>query len=414
VADSVDPSDSEQESDDQAGFSDGFRARFSALTLTNFLSYKRARLDLDQLVAVIGPNASGKSNLVAAFKLLREIPVYGLSVAIARRGGFDQLRHRSNGRPYDPSIRLEFQIGGSTKPSYYELSLGAIEGRGYKVKSERAEVCIGSELHKFVSDGVKVKVTEPLFDFPEDGQPPEAVPTGEYENRDFPVAPGQSALANASFAGYVVYQVLQQLQTVEINPAKVADLQEPTSTRDFTPDGSNATSVFQALGQQDRADLIDELTAVVPRIAGVEVQRLADRQSFRFSETQKEKRREYWAKQMSDGTLRTFAMLLALKQPSRPSLVVIEEPEVAIHLGALRTLTDLLVQESSRIQVLLTTHSADIVDTVPLGALRVVWNEDGESRVGNVADHTLSVIKDGLITPGELLRADSLDVVTDK
>jgi len=115
------------------------RPRYVSLELTNFLSYKSASLAFGDFIALVGPNASGKSNAVAAIKLLREIPSYGLQTAIARRGGFDQLRHRSAGRPYDPTIRLTFAFGDSDRSSY-ELRLGAVKGQRYRVKKESAEI----------------------------------------------------------------------------------------------------------------------------------------------------------------------------------------------------------------------------------------------------------------------------------
>lgn len=375
---------------------------FQALEVTNFLSYKHARFDFDALVALVGPNASGKSNLVGAIKLLREIPLHGLPIALARRGGFDQLRHRSQGRPNDPSLRIEFAyLDQST--SWYEIRLGAVNPRSYRVKAESARICTAEGVFEFKSDGKVVQFSEPAY----------GGKSSRPSAREFPVPPGQSALSSGGFAGYLVYDVLQRMQTVEINPAVVADLQDPSSTREFEPDGSNATSIYELLTPEARSELVDELSAIVPGIVRVEIQRLADKQTFRFVQETDGKERLFTAKQMSDGTLRAFSILLAMKQPRRPSLLVIEEPEVAIHLGALRTLVEILTQESEGSQILLTTHSADIVDSVPIEALRVVWSEHGESHVGEVAPHTIATVRSGLVTPGDLLRTDSLDVRID-
>ena len=312
---------------------DPWKPRFTAIQVTNFLSYKVARLEIGDLIALVGPNASGKSNLASAIKLLREIPIHGLPIALARRGGFDQLRHRSAGRPNDPSLRVEFFIGESLKPSFYELSLGAVSPRSYRVKSESAEIWT-DQLYSLKSDGKKVTFTEPSYD--DESEPPKT------SKREFPVAPGQSALSTGGLAGFLVYQTLQRMQTVEINPAKVADLQEPSATQEFESDGSNSTSVFESLDTKTKTELIDELNAIVPGIVRIEVQHLADKQTLAFIQETSTGNREFYAKQMSDGTLRAFSILLAMKQPRRPGLFVIEEPEVAIHLGALRTLVEVL------------------------------------------------------------------------
>jgi predicted ATPase len=383
---------------------------FVALEVTNFLSYKKARFEFGDLVALVGPNASGKSNLVAALKLLQDIPVHGLPVALARRGGFDQLRHRSHGRPYDPSLRIEWRFGDSSEVSYYEITLGAVKPRTYRVKAETAVVWWNGQRAMFDSDGTGVEVRRDVFLDNPDNDDPERGPETTDEVRSFPVAPGQSAIPAGGTAGHLASELLQSIQTVEINPTVVGELQEPSSSAVLELNGSNATSVYELLSGEGKTQLVDELSAIVPGIVKVEVQRLADKQTFRFSQATPSGNREFSAKQMSDGTLRAFSILLALKQRYRQSLVVIEEPEVAIHLGALRTLVEILRAESEGRQLVITTHSADIVDAVPVDSLRVVWSENGESHVGRVADHTLQVLRDGLISPGQLLRSDSLDV----
>jgi len=364
--------------------------KFRSLTLRNFLSYRDATLQFSDFVALVGPNSSGKSNAVAAIKLLRDIPTHGLPNAVRRRGGFDQLRHRSEGRPYDPALRLEFQFG-SSEPSHYELSLSSVAGKRYEVKRESARLCLGNEIWGFDSNGRRVEVT------------------GTGEERPIPVAPGQSALSTGNLPAFVLQSVLQSMQAVEINPSRVADLQEPSSTKEFEPDGSNVTSVFESLSMRRRTDLVDQLSAIVPGIAKIELRNLADRQTLAFFQETESKDRIFLAKQMSDGTLRTFGILLAMLQLSTPSLLVIEEPEIAIHVGAMTTLVDILRQQSSSSQVMITTHSADIVNSLPIESLRVVWTENGESRLAPVSEHTRDVVRRGLMTPGELLRADSLD-----
>lgn len=374
--------------------------KYLRLHITNFLSYQSAVLDLADLVALVGPNATGKSNAVAAIKLMREIPIHGLPIAIARRGGFDQLRHRSSGRPYNPALRLDFQFGDEPI-SFYELKLRGLEGKRYAVKQERGAIHFHGDKYTFVNNAGTLTFSEK-----ERGR---QVRTNE--DRKIPVPAGQSAVSfPATFGIFIVSRVLQLMQTVEINPALVGELQEPSSTREFEPDGSNAASMFEELSTETRAELVDELAAIVPGIQRIELRRLADKVTLAFvQELSEGKRREFLAKQMSDGTLRAFSILLSMLQENRPALLVIEEPEIAIHLGALRTLVDILRQQSESTQVLITTHSADIIDTIDIDALRVVWTEDGSSRIAAVAEHTREPVRQGLITPGQLLRSDSLD-----
>lgn len=378
--------------------------------LTNFLSYRSAVLELDDFVALVGTNASGKSNAVAALKLLRDIPTHGLPAAIARRGGFDQLRHRSQGHPYDPAIRIDFRFPHTEEESFYELRLRTVGGKRYEVKSEAALCVIGGARFSFEHAAGTMLVNET---WPRESEEEEAIAPPAFEGR-MRVAPGQSALSSpGAYASYQVTTVLSRIQTVEINTHRVSELQDPSSTEVFEPDGSNTASVFEVLSPAAREELIDELRAVVPGMDRIEVRRFADKVTLAFFQSVGTKtRREFFAKQMSDGTLRAFAIVLAMLQPQRPILTVIEGPEIAIHLGALRTLVEILQQQSERSQVLITTHSADIVDSLSVDALRVVWSDRGNSRIAPVAEHTRATVLQGLITPGDLLRSNALDPAT--
>ncbi|HEX5368086.1 MAG TPA: AAA family ATPase [Dehalococcoidia bacterium] len=379
------------------------------LELTNFLSYRETSVEFGGLTALVGPNASGKSNAAAALKLLRDIPEYGLQTALLRRGGFDQLRHRSEGRPFDPKLAVEFEVDGGFRGNgerascSYELELASVAGGRYAVKLERAVVELGEGRGRweFTQKRGKLEIAaegdEAWFQ-PRDAEPPR-------------VPEGQTALNIASSFGpfFMLWSFFSSLQVVEINPARVRDLQDPTPGYDFEPDGSNCASVFEGLPSDVRTQLIDDLAAIVPNLVNIEVRRFSNKMTLSFHQRAGSHARIFLANQMSDGTLRAFAILLALYQPQSPSVLLVEEPEVAIHLGALQTLVEVLEQHSADSQIVLTTHSADIIDALDIEALRVVWAEDGISHIGQVAAHTKETVRTGLITPGELLRSDSLD-----
>jgi len=385
------------------------------IELENFLSYRRATLKFGRLVALVGPNASGKSNAVAALKLLRDIPVFGLPTALARRGGYDQLRHRSEGRPYDPAVSLHFRVDDASKISAYELRLRSIAGGRYEVKREHGLVYSPDGEFSFLHENGRVTIRSSFYGreiVDGETESPSVVEVAETERTwDGPVPEGQSAVAVAStyFGLYELWNVLRGLQIVEINPSRVRDLQEPGPGVELEPDGSNTSSVFEELTPDRRQEVVDYLSAVVPGIVGIEPRHISNRLTLLFVQEVEGKRRQFYANQMSDGTLRAFGIILALVQERTPQLTVIEEPETAVHLGALRTLVELLRDHSNEVQVLLTTHSADIIDALDVKELRVVSSAGGASTLAPVAKHTIETIRTTLVTPGELLRADALD-----
>ena len=70
------------------------------------------------------------------------------------------------------------------------------------------------------------------------------------------------------------------------------------------------------------------------------------------------------ATRLSDGTIRFIALLATLLTPTPPSLVCIEEPELGLHSDAVVLLADLLVEASSRMQIVITTHSDALVSAL--------------------------------------------------
>jgi hypothetical protein len=286
--------------------------------------------------------------------------------------------------------------------SYYELRLGSIAGKRYEVKEESGGV--------YSRDGVfsEFKHVRGVLDISE--MHDELRSQRELPS-EFRVPDGQSALPVGLGFGelFSIWNAMSRLQVVEINPSRIREFQDPSPRYELEPDGSNAASVFERLPVEHRRDLLDALSAVVPGLVRIEPRYVSNKLTIVFTQQAPGQAREFYANQMSDGTLRAFGVLLALVQPRPPRLVVVEEPEVAIHLGALRTLVDILRQHTERGQVLLTTHSADIIDALEIDELRVVWAEEGVSHLAPVAVHTRDTVRRGLITPGELLRSDALD-----
>jgi predicted ATPase len=118
---------------------------------------------------------------------------------------------------------------------------------------------------------------------------------------------------------------------------------------------------------------------------------------------------------MSDGTLRALGILVALFQPgkangARVPLIGIEEPETALHPAAAGVLRDSLNDASKSIQVLVTSHSPDLLDDddIDAEAIRAVVAEAGTTHIARIDEAGRSAVRDRLYTPGELLRLNQL------
>ncbi|MFY0575857.1 AAA family ATPase [Cystobacter fuscus] len=116
---------------------------------------------------------------------------------------------------------------------------------------------------------------------------------------------------------------------------------------------------------------------------------------------------------MSDGTLRALGILAALlqaREEERVHLIGIEEPEVALHPAAAGILRDALRDGSRHAQVLVTSHSPELLDAPEVSADEIipVMAEQGKTIIGALDQATRDTLRDRLYTAGELLKANQL------
>ena len=119
---------------------------------------------------------------------------------------------------------------------------------------------------------------------------------------------------------------------------------------------------------------------------------------------------------MSDGTLRALGVLTALfsGNEDRLSPIGIEEPESALHPAAARLLLDALRDASARRQVLVTSHSPDLLDNETLGEREIlaVTATAGQTTIGRLDVTARAALENSLFTPGELMRVNQLQPET--
>ena len=113
---------------------------------------------------------------------------------------------------------------------------------------------------------------------------------------------------------------------------------------------------------------------------------------------------------MSDGTLRVLGILAAIFQRPAPSLIVIEEPEATVHPGAIGTILDVLRHAGRFMQVVVTTHSPDVLDArwIEDRHLRIASWERGITRVSTVSPSVRAALREHLMGAGELLRSNAM------
>ena len=100
----------------------------------------------------------------------------------------------------------------------------------------------------------------------------------------------------------------------------------------------------------------------------------------------------------------------AAKEAGGPLLIGLEEPEMALHPAATGVLLSALREASRQTQILVTSHSPDLLDDsdIPTESLLAVDNQEGVTRIAPLDEPGRSVLRDRLFTPGELLRQNQL------
>lgn len=150
-----------------------------------------------------------------------------------------------------------------------------------------------------------------------------------------------------------------------------------------------------------------------PELGEIFVQRILLAQFGKLGEQNGESF-EFGSETMSEGTVRSAAVLAALFQPEsldgRLPLIGIEEPEIALHPAAAGVLFDALTEASEHVQVITTSQSADLLDREDLdpAIIRPVAMRDGVTIIGEVDDASREIAKEKLYTLGELMRGNQL------
>jgi len=366
------------------------------LVLKRFRSIPSEQIEFDNPTIFVGRNGSGKSNLVSAFSFLADAMASPLQAVFDKSGGIATVRNRSSGRSYPPNLglRVDFEHpNGKAASGFYAFEIRALKNYGFSVVREQCSVD-----HAWF-DRVGTKFTSNVG-----GVKPALDPA----SLSLPLVGGEATFAPA-------LRMLATMRVYSIEPGKLREMQDPDSGTSLKSDGSNVTSVLKEIERQSDSDFkrISEILAtIVPNTKQVEVKKHGKNLSLEFTQEWGEKKRlKFEGFSMSDGTLRAIGLLAAVYQRPVPSLIVVEEPEATIHPGALEGILDLLLNASRHMQIVITTHSPELLDAKWISDrhLRIVEWAEGATRVASVSDATRKALQDHLMGAGELLRSNALE-----
>jgi predicted ATPase len=393
-------------------------------------------VELKPLTILVGRNAAGKSNFFDALAFLRDAVKYNPQEALMRHGGIQSIQHRPT--PIDGftiAIEVNFQTpSGSTYLVDYCLTVPGTKGRVGDPHREslRFRNIKTNQVEGFEFSGGKLKWFGSDINLEIPSEPPG---TGNRQTLQGAIVPGGSATINLEAIsvppgrlvlgmvghalGVAFGEALASMNFYNFHPDTIRRLIKPQPGSLLDRDGSNLASVLDSLKKMEPDTvqrLREYLSLITEEVQNLDAVRYGEYETVRFHlrSASKDKPLEFDAASMSDGTLRALASLVAAFQihlPSGPSVVGIEEPETALHPAASRALVAALDEATARTQILLTTHSADLLadrDIRP-SQLLVVRNQNGQTQIAPVDLASREIIHKELYTLADLHRQDHLE-----
>ena len=357
---------------------------FSSLHLKNVLSFRDAEIDLAPLNVVIGPNASGKSNLIEALSLLRAAPNDLAGFFRANGPAADWIwKGESNAELSPTSAHIKAVLNNpegaqqADKQLSYVLHL-EVRNDSLRVVGEKLENVQPYESHQ----------AQPFYYFSVENGYGRVSPRRTYRDGHYPEQGGSYGETATSLTpdNYTQAQsVMSQIRDPVNFPVLTRTSKRLASTRlyrswavgrdsparkpqatdgdvDFlNEDFKNLALVVNDIQTRGREAVLDSnlnrlyeaYDGIRARVYGGAIQLVANESGMSEAIP---------ATQLSDGTMRFIALLAILCHPSPPELICIEEPEIGMHPDVMHLLANLLWEASERTQIIVTTHSPDLVD----------------------------------------------------
>ncbi len=424
---------------------EGFRIRnFKVLkdvTIGKLWSLQQAE-QLAALTVVIGKNGSGKSTLFDAFGFLADCLKSGVEEAcdLRGRGGFDRIL--SQGQNQTIEFEVYYREHGNARPITYELSIGLDRsGRPY-VQKERLRQRRRGQSHgrpfSFLilneGKGVVWKGETEGRQIDEDKEQldlfglMDSIKKGvdEEESRETEVV----ELEDKRKLGIATLGSLKQhprisafRQFIEgwflsyFAPDAARSLPLAGAQKHLNIHGDNLGNVVQFMEREHPKrfkSILERIAQKIPGVDGIDTAKTADgRLLLRFND--KGFKDPFYAQQMSDGTLKVFAYLLLMEDPSPPPFLCIEEPENGLYHKLLESLAKEFRSHATGkkggSQVFITTHQPYFVDAMePMEVWVLEKHEDGFSSIRRASSDSIvkNMVEEGLPLGG-LWYSDYLD-----
>ena len=404
------------------------------IEIDGFKTFRNFGLDLGPFVAIVGANASGKSNLFDAIKFVAGVAQTDIRSAMQDIRGTPVELFRSIG-PRRRRSSMTFAIEMLLLPKGVDAFGTAFELRAQRLRYEvevadrvdernrfqdvyvRHERCVAlsksEERQADIGNGSPVKYDGRLKPFVITDRNAEGEPRGFEIRQDGPKKRGRpvvlpatgaprtalSTITTAEFPHlYAVREMLASIQFLHADPQASRRPTDRLAPRRMLPDASNLATVLARLREETADDHSQDgvltgigidLSSLIPSVARIQVDESPSSTEHSFS-IKLADANSFSSRVISDGTLRLLALLTVLNDPEHGSVLCFEEPENGVHEARVEALIEILRstagyqdnESPSSFQILVNTHSPAVLDALEDGEV-VLCDVVGRSQAGS-------------------------------
>jgi len=369
------------------------------ITISNYKSIAaNTTIQLENLTVFVGQNGSGKSNIVDVFSFVSDAMRLGLEGAITKRNGIQAIRRWTYSRPYNISIKLDIdekEFYGS-----YSFDVSSHTRHEYIVKNEHAYIKYknGANFDFLISEQKWISGPDSLR--------PAVTP----QTLAFPLIGGDEKFSP-------LFNSLTKMRGYSIYPDTLRIPQKYDPGRPMEEHGNNWVSILK--DQDDNSwkdDIIKALNKLTNEIDDIDISSVSGYLVTKFrhgNSGESNKPKWFESSQESDGTLRIAGIITALLQKPSLTVIGIEEPELTIHPGAIGLVFDFLKQASLDSQILITTHSPELLDLIKEPeCVRVITKRGNATYVSKMKEDQTDIVRAGLYSLGEIHRTEGINSVS--
>lgn len=327
------------------------------IEIKGYKSIKEIKLLLKPINILIGGNGAGKSNLLSFFELLNRIYERNLQEYVSLRGGPEKILHKGTDITTQIYFRTEFNNGVNGYSALLELGDEGFIFRNeyliYNGSLGRSIASFGPEARVKSTDNFRAKyVINHLNSF------------RKYHFHDTGKNSPFSQTSHINNDSYYLYEK-----------------------------GENLASFLYEIQTQHKIvynRIISTIQSIAPFFSDFYFNPNSEGY-IRLQWKNKYSSTVYGVSDLSDGTIRFIALTTLFLQPTLPSCIIIDEPELGLHPVAISKLAGMIQSAASRgVQVIAATQSADLVNYFKADEVITVNQKNGESTFERLKSEDLS------------------------